>query len=87
VSEIRLQVTLSDEQLELIAQRAAELLAGRPAEDHDGWLNVEQAAKHLACPRSRIHDLVALRKLSPSRDGRRLLFRRADLDAYLEGST
>jgi hypothetical protein len=30
-----------------------------------------------------LDDLVQLRKIEPCRDGRRLLFRRADLDAYL----
>jgi excisionase family DNA binding protein len=29
-------------------------------------------------------DLVAQRRLAPHRDGRRLLFRRADLDRYIE---
>jgi excisionase family DNA binding protein len=49
-----------------------------------GWLDTAGAAKHLSCPRSRIHDLVGLGKLNPSRDGRRLLFRSSDLDRYLE---
>ena len=50
------------------------------------WLNSDQAAEHLSCQRARVHDLVQLRKLEPRRDGRRLLFRREDLDAYLESS-
>lgn len=50
------------------------------------WLNSDQAANYLGCPRSRIHDLVQLRKLEPTRDGRRLLFRRSDLDACLEAT-
>jgi len=51
------------------------------------WLSVEQAAAHLSCPTSRIYDLVTQRALTPHRDGRRLLCRRADLDAYIEGSS
>jgi excisionase family DNA binding protein len=50
--------------------------------DH-GYLNVEDAAAYLACPKSRIYDLVQLRKLSPERDGKRLLFTRGDLDRYV----
>lgn len=48
------------------------------------WLNAKQAAEYIAAPVSRVHDLVALGYLEPRRDGRRLLFRRADLDHYLE---
>jgi excisionase family DNA binding protein len=79
---VRLELT--DEQLAQIAERVARLLAGRQAAD-DGYLNVEQAATYLACPKGRIYDLVQLRRLRPVRDGRRVLFRRSDLDAYLEG--
>lgn len=50
------------------------------------WLNSTAAAEYLGCPRSRIHDLVQLGHLHPRRDGRRLLFKRDDLDAYLEAS-
>lgn len=47
------------------------------------WLNAAEAASYLACSRDRVYDLVQLGKLEASRDGRRLLFRRADLDGYL----
>jgi excisionase family DNA binding protein len=78
-------LTLSDDQVEAIARRAAELLP--PAANAiSPWLDTRAAAKYLCCPVGRIHDLVQLRKLDPYRDGRRLLFRREDLDAYLEAS-
>jgi excisionase family DNA binding protein len=50
------------------------------------WLDTRRAAEHLATSPARIHDLVALGKLTPRRDGRRLLFRRDHLDAYVEAS-
>jgi excisionase family DNA binding protein len=75
---------LPDELVERIPQRAAELLAERQQAGASRWLNTEQAAEYIAAPVSRVHDLVQLRKLTPRRDGRRLLFRREDLDAYLE---
>jgi excisionase family DNA binding protein len=34
---------------------------------------------------ARIYDLIALGKLHPRRDGRRVLLHRDDLDAYVEG--
>jgi excisionase family DNA binding protein len=84
VSGIEVTFSLSREQLEQIAERVAELLTERQAPTgEDPWLNSDQAAAYLGCPRSRIHDLVQLRRLHPHRDGRRLLFRRSDLDAYL----
>ena len=72
------------EMVEQIAQRAAEIVAARHTPTASPWLTTQGAAEHLACRTDRIHDLVQLGKLTPRRDGRRLLFRRADLDAYLE---
>lgn len=71
--------------------RLADLLAPRIADrlaQQDGlptWLDAAGAAAYLATSRDRMYDLVALHKLEPGRDGRRLLFRRSDLDAYLGG--
>ena len=48
-------------------------------------LPVEDAARYAACSRDRLYDLVQLGKLRPGRDGRRLVFRRSDLDRYLQG--
>ena len=81
-----LTVSVPDELLEQIAQRAAAILAEQQPPSAPPWLSTDQAADYLACKPARIHDLVQLRKLEPRRDGRRLLFRREDLDAYLEDS-
>lgn len=80
--------SLDERSLDILAEKLAPLLATRlgAREQASPWRNAEDAAGHLACSRDRLYDLVQLRKLEPSRDGRRLLFRRADLDAYLEGS-
>jgi excisionase family DNA binding protein len=75
---------LSDADLRDLARLLAPYLSAAEPADARTWLNTDQAARYLSCPRSRIHDLVQLRKLAPQRDGRRLLFKRADLDAYLE---
>jgi excisionase family DNA binding protein len=47
------------------------------------WLDVEGAAKHLACPRSRIYALVSARRIPHHKDGSRLLFRREELDEWV----
>jgi excisionase family DNA binding protein len=80
-----LSVELSAEQLEQIALRVACLLAD-PQPSSPTWLDTTRAAEYMAATTGRIHDLVQLGKLHPRRDGRRLLFRRDDLDAYLEAS-
>lgn len=78
-----LSFDLNDAQLAELARRVAELL---PVAESTPWLDTKGAAEHLACSTDRVHDLVALRKLTPRRDGRRLLFKRQELDDYLETS-
>jgi excisionase family DNA binding protein len=73
---------LSDEQVEQIARRAAQLLP--PAAGVSPWLNTKRAAAYIDSSPARIHDLTQAGRLHPRRDGRRLLFRADDLDAYLE---
>lgn len=71
-----------------MADRVAERLAERtPAPDPNPYLTVEQAADYLACERKRIYDLCSQRRIDFVKDGSRTLLRRADLDAYLDGST
>jgi Helix-turn-helix domain len=78
---------LLDALADAIAERAGDKLAERmpvASSTDDAYLNVDQAAKFIGdAPTSRIYDLVQ-RKLTPHHDGRRLLFKRADLDAYVE---
>jgi excisionase family DNA binding protein len=77
---------LDDDTLAILADRLAPLIESRlnDRDDASPWLNADAAARYLACSRGRLYDLTQLGKLEPRRDGRRLLFRRRDLDAYLE---
>ena len=77
---------LDDDALDALAEALFPRLAAKFGghEGSDPWLSTEDAARHLACSRDRLYDLVQLGKLKPRRDGRRLLFKLADLDAYLE---
>jgi excisionase family DNA binding protein len=84
---LTLIVQLSAEQLDAIAGAVGERLAVRSSsESAPTWLDTSGAAAYIACKVGRIHDLVQLGKLKPRRDGRRLLFRREELDDYLERS-
>jgi excisionase family DNA binding protein len=58
--------------VEVIAARAAELLAARLPASEDRWMNVEEAAVYLACGPRRIYDLHSQRRLRSHRDGSRL---------------
>jgi excisionase family DNA binding protein len=81
---IELAVVLTDAQLAEIARQAAAFLPA-PEPIASPWLNVSDAAERLRCRKDRIYDLIALGKLHPRRDGRRVLLYRDDLDAYIEG--
>lgn len=48
-----------------------------------GWLDVAGAAEYLSCPKSRIYSLVSAKRIPHERDGSRLLFDPASLDAYV----
>lgn len=82
---------LDDAALDALDERLASRVIGRIvaslAKEPDPWLNSDQAARHLACPRGRIDDLVQPGKLEAHRDGRRLLFCRSYLEAWLSSLT
>jgi excisionase family DNA binding protein len=80
--------SFDDDALDALAELLAPRLAARletPASTSP-WLDAAGAAEYLSTSRDRVYDLVQLRKLEPRRDGRRLLFRRDDLDHYLVAS-
>ncbi len=81
-----LELQVPDAFVQAIAERVAELLTDSLAGGitPEPWIGVEQAAEHLACPPSRIYDLVSQRRLTPRRDGHRLLFKRSHLDVAIE---
>lgn len=47
------------------------------------WLSAEEAADYLRCPVSRIRKLTMTRELPCHRDGRRVLYRRSDLEGFI----
>ena len=83
VSEAALALTimLAPDQLDTLAWRVAELL--REGRD-DGFLDVDGAAEYLGLSRKAVYHLVERRRLPHHRAGKRLLFDRADLRAWVE---
>lgn len=75
---------LDDQALDQLAHALAPRLATvLSAPSASPWLDVSGAAGYLCCSKQRIYDLVHDGALKPRRDGRRLLFLRDALDAYL----
>ncbi len=75
---------LPPELLEAIAARAAELVEDQGLERPEPWIGVDAAAEYLACKRQRIYDLVSQGRIPHRREGTRLLFKRSELDEWLE---
>ena len=80
-----ISLAVPEELIDTVARRVLELL-----HDHDlsvglePWIGVAEAAEHLHCKPQRIYALVHQGRLRPERDGSRLLFKRSELDAWLE---
>jgi excisionase family DNA binding protein len=80
---VALEINVPNEVIETVAERVATRLGEHLGPEPEPWVGVERAADHLACPKSRIYDLVSARRIPHQRDGSRLLFRRSDLDAWV----
>jgi excisionase family DNA binding protein len=75
--ELRYSDAELDQLADLLAERVAARMVGSP------WLSAREAAKYLACPISRVRKLTMTRELPAHRDGRRVLYRREELDAFV----
>lgn len=81
-----LALALPAELVEVVAERAAELVADRlTAAAPEPWVGVAEAAEHLACGRSRVYALVSAGRIPHEKDGSRLLFKRSQLDEWVQG--
>jgi hypothetical protein len=83
-------ITLPDEFLQAVAERAAEraveLLAER--QEAEAWLTVEGAAQHLAISASAVYEKCSRRDDFPvHREGSRSYFTRRELDEWRRGQT
>lgn len=77
-----MNLTLDDEAVQEIAARAAEIVRAelRASEPH---MDADEAGRYIGSNARRIYDLITAGKLPDLRDGRKVLVRRSDLDAYL----
>jgi hypothetical protein len=80
---------LPAELVEQVAERAAQLLAERQERAAEPWLNVEQAAAHLAISASQLYSLTSQRHrngLPCTKEGSRNYYRASELDAWRRAS-
>jgi excisionase family DNA binding protein len=90
VAELR--ASALSELLDCLAERLAEVLAPRlaseeqaaPGEQHSPWMGIERAAAYLDWPKQRLYKLSASGAIPHFKQEGRLLFRRDELDAWLE---
>ena len=81
MSELR--VTLPPDVLEAIAERAAEIVLARlNASGPSPWLTLAEAAAYLGWSRQRLYKR---RDVPRYKHGARVMYRRDELDAFLEG--
>jgi hypothetical protein len=80
-----LRVEVDAELIELIAERAVELIGERSeSEESDGWLRgADKIAAYIDAPRSRVYALVSARRIPVHHDGSALIARRSELDRWL----
>lgn len=79
-----LSLTVPPELLEQIAERAAEIVAGRAVPAASPWMSVDQAADYVGIPKQSLYKLTAAKAIPHAKPGNRLLFNREDLDAWVE---
>lgn len=72
-----------DDWLDEIARRVVALMGQAPTGDADPWMTVTDAARHMGCTTNRVYKLVAQESLPHYREGRRLLFKRSELDSFI----
>jgi excisionase family DNA binding protein len=84
--EVRLDgavLTFEDRVLDELARRVASLLDHREP-SRERFIGVDDAADLLNCGKARIYSLVGADRMPHHRDGSRLLFRRSELEQWVQ---
>lgn len=78
-----LHLVLTEEQLRVIARRAAEIVL-EGMEQRDGWLRgADEIAAYIGARRDRVYALVSADRIPVHRDGSALVAKRSELDAWI----
>jgi excisionase family DNA binding protein len=79
-----LKVELPAALVEVVAHRVLELMAEQSPSAPEPWIDVKAASEHIACTPSRLYALSSAGRVPCRRDGSRLLFKRSELDDWIE---
>jgi excisionase family DNA binding protein len=74
---------LSEDSLEDIVQRLRDQLQLEQQPASSPWLTADEAADYLRCPLSRVRRLTMSEQIPVHREGRRVLYRRDELDEFV----
>jgi len=83
----RIGPELVDALSQAISESVVERLRDAHSAEPSAYLDVEAAARYLACEKPRIYDLVSSGRLRCAKDGRRSLFRQEWLDECLNDAS
>jgi excisionase family DNA binding protein len=86
--ELRVQLRLSEDDVERVARRVVALLQGerdQAARAGSPYLSVPEAAAYLRCKCQRVDDLLSQGVLTRVKEGGRTLVARGELEAHLRG--
>jgi hypothetical protein len=81
-------IRIDDEFVDHMAARLAEHVAEQLRHTADDrYFDAEAAGRYMGVPRKRVHDLTSAGALVPDgHDGRKPLYRKTTLDAYVQGA-
>jgi excisionase family DNA binding protein len=77
---------LPDELVAAIAEAAAALVLERTEQLASPWLSMSEAADYTGIPKQSLYKLTAAKAIPHCKPGSRILFSRANLDAWIEES-
>jgi excisionase family DNA binding protein len=82
---ITVTATIADTEIEAIERRIEQRLREQlEIQPSSAWMSVDKAAAHLDWPKKRLYNLVAAKEIPHRKHGNRLLFRRDELDQWLD---
>lgn len=83
-----LRFVLPPDLLDALTDAVADRVLARlkvEADERSPWLSLGEACEHVRLPRGRLYKLTAANAIPCRRVGSRILFRRDELDAWLDG--
>ena len=85
MSDERFALPLPPELVDALGDRVAERVLERITDRSSPWLNVDEAANYTGLSKDSLYKLTSAKAIPHSKPGKRLLFKREDLDAWLDG--